>query len=397
MGDAWAGGRWVDSWVSAPQPTGQVDLPPTPFTLRQTVRVTVGGPRTRLRLSHAYGGTALSISAVSVALPRDGRAGVSAIQPGTARPVSFHGRTSVVVPDGAVVESDPVDFDVPAGANLAVTMCLACRDVTSHPGSRTTSYLLVGNHVTDAELPGATPVDGWYVLNGVRVLAATTTAVAVLIGDSLTDGRGSTTNLNDRWPDRLFDRLRSNPDANDVAILNLALGGSRLLDDVDGQVRGALGRDALRWLVVFKGVNDIGTAAATRPAQRQVAAELIEAYDRIVTRAHRCGARAYGATLPPFGGHADYDDPRGFRDATRRAVNEWVRTSGRFDGVLDFDAAVRDPGQPRRLSPGFDEGDHLHLNPAGYRALADAVPVRLFRDDASGEGVGGGSLRDLLS
>jgi lysophospholipase L1-like esterase len=199
-----------------------------------------------------------------------------------------------------------------------------------------------------------------------------------MAGDSLTDGRGTTTNGNDRWPDRLFDRLQSDPDTRDVAILNHGVGGGRLLDDAR-LVSRALARPGLRWLLVFKGVNDIGTAAATRTAQERVASDLVAAYDQIVTGVRRHGVRVYGATLLPFGGSAGYDDPAGRRESARQAVNEWIRGSGRFDEVVDFALAVRDPDDPRRLSPAFDGGDHLHLNPTGYQALADAVPAHLFR------------------
>jgi lysophospholipase L1-like esterase len=390
--------HWVDTWVSTPQPTEPDNLPP-PFargdvvladsTLRQTVRASVGGQHIRLCLTNAYAGSALAIAAVSVALPPDGQAGVSAIQPGTARQVTFHGRPSVVVPAGGLVESDPLEFDVAPRSNLTVTMYLtdglASHDVTSHPGSRTTSYLLAGNHVADVDLPGATPIDHWYFLSGLRVPARATTAVAVVIGDSLTDGRGSTTNLNNRWPDQLLDRLQSQPDTKDIAILNHAVGGSRLLDDgqgpdtLDRLARDVLARNALHWLIVFKGVNDIGTAAATEAAQRQTAADLIQAYDKIITSVHKHGIRVYGATLPPFGGHPDYDDPLGYRGMARQVVNEWIRTSGRFDSVVDADLAVRDPRDPRQLLPTFDDGDHLHLNPTGYKVLADTIPAHLFR------------------
>jgi lysophospholipase L1-like esterase len=388
--------RWVDTWMSTPQPTTPDGLPPPRFTrdgraftdttLRQTVRASIGGQSVRLCVSNAFGSSALAIGAVSVALPLGGRAGVSAIRPGTSRPVSFGGRPSVVVPAGAAVESDPIEVHLAARANLTVTMYLAggqpSAGVTSHPGSRTTSYLIAGNRVADPDLPGAAPVDHWYFLSGLRVPASDTTAVAVIVGDSLTDGRGSTVDMNNRWPDRLFDRLQSIPDTSDVAVLNQGVGGSRLLDGpgaVDRLIRGVLARTALRWLVVFKGVNDLGTTAATDRAQRRVTADLVGAYEQILARAQPRGVRVYGATLLPFGGNNGYDDPSGHRETARLAVNDWIRTGGRFDGVVDFDLAVRDPDQPGRLLPAFDCGDHLHLNPLGYQTLAEAVPVNLFR------------------
>lgn len=392
-------GHWVPTWTAMPQAAEPDNMPPAPFTrddlvladatLRQTVRVSVGGRLTRLRFSNAFGGAALPITKVTVALPAGGRAGVSAIRPQTVRQATFHGRPSVTIPAGAQAVSDPLDFGLEPRSNLTVTVHLAdgqrSRSVTSHPGSRTTSYLLAGDHAGAADLPGATPVDHWYLLGGVEVWSAPTVAVVAVVGDSLSDGRGSTTNGNDRWPDRLIDRLHSRSDTRDIALANQSAGGNRVLDDGLGPNalarldRDVLAQSGVRWLVLFEGVNDIGTAEASEAAQKQVADDLVWAYDQIVTRAHARGVRVYGATLTPFGGNDLYDDARGHREAARQAVNRWIRTGGRFDAVVDFDHAVRDPADPRRLLPAYDVGDHLHLNPAGYRALADAVPARLFR------------------
>lgn len=371
-----------------PQLTEPGNMPPPPFTapdlvladatLRQTVRVTLGGRRLRLRFSNAFGGAVLPLTAVTVALPKDGRAGVSAIRPGTTHRVTFNGRSSVNVAMGALIVSDPLDLPVTPGTNLTVTAYFAqgqaSSQITSHPGSRTTSHLLAGNHTEATDLPGATPTDHWYFLSGVEVLSAA--PAAVVIGDSLSDGRGSTTNGNDRWPDRLADRLRGR-----VAVLNQAAGGNRVLADGLGpSVLARLDRDLLaqsgvRWLVLFEGVNDIGTADSAEPAQKAVADDLIAAYRQILDRAHAHDIKVYGATLLPFGG-SGYD--AGFREDARRTVNNWIR-SNHFDAVLDFDAAVRDPANPRQLLPAADVGDHLHLNPTGYRMLAEAVPLELFR------------------
>jgi lysophospholipase L1-like esterase len=400
-GPAVGGGaaQWVHTWVSMPQLTEPGNMPPAPFTqdnlvladatLRQTAHVSVGGRQIRLRFSNAFGGAALPITAVSVALPVGGQAGVSAIEPGTSRPVTFFGRPSTVVPVGAQVVSDPLDFPLVARSNLTVTMYLATgqasNNVTSHPGSRTTSHILAGNHLDDVDLPAATPTNHWYFLSGVEVLSRPGTSAVVMLGDSLTDGRGSITNANNRWPDRLLERLHASRRTADVAVLNQAAGGNRVLNDGLGpNALARLDRDVLatsgvRWLFVFEGINDIGTAAATDVAQKQVADDLIAAYDQIIVRTHALGIRVYGATLLPFGGNAGYDDPAGLREGARQAVNEWIRTSGRFDHVVDLDRAARDPANPRQLLPAYDDGDHLHLNPTGYQALADAVPAVLFR------------------
>ncbi|GAB2918722.1 SGNH/GDSL hydrolase family protein [Streptomyces mayteni] len=399
-GNTAPGGRhWVNTWTAMPQLTEPGNMPPAPFTqdglvlddatLRQTVRVTIGGEHARLRFSNAFGGAPLPITAVSVALPRDGQAGVSAIEPGSARGVTFQRQPSVTIPVGAQAVSDPLDLDLAPGTNLTVTVYLAdgqaSDDITSHPGSRTASYLLAGDHVAADDLPGATRTDHWYFLSGVEVWSPSNTAAAVFVGDSLTDGRGSTTNGNDRWPDQLFDRLRDRRDTSGVAVLNQAAGGNRILDDGLGPNllaridRDVLATSGVSWLVVFEGINDIGTAPATPEAQRAVTARLIAAYEQIVVRAHAQRIRVYGATLTPFGGNDLYDDPGGLREESRRAVNDWIRSSGRFDAVIDLDAAVRDPAAPDRLLPAADVGDGLHLNPTGYRMLADAVPARLFR------------------
>jgi lysophospholipase L1-like esterase len=396
------GAHWVDTWTAMPQLTEPGNMPPAPFTqsssvlanatLRQTIHVTLGGRRVRIAFSNAFGGTDLPITKAIVALPTGGQVGVSAIEPGSARALTFGGRRSVTVPVGAQVVSDPVAMDIPPLTNLSVTMYLAqgqaSTDITSHPGSRTTSYLLTGDHTTDTDLPGATPVDHWYFISAAEVVAPQRAAGVAVLGDSLTDGRGSTTNRNDRWPDDLAARLQEHRATREVAVLNQAAGGNCVLHD-PGQ--GCLGpnafsrldRDVLaqpgrRWLIVFEGVNDIGTAAATPAAQQQVAQELITSYEQIITQAHAAGLRVYGATITPFGGNSLYDDPQGLRQQTRVQVNQWIRTSGWFDAVLDFDRVVGDPANPGQILPAYDSGDHLHLNPQGYKALAASIPLRRF-------------------
>ncbi|MEJ2853255.1 MULTISPECIES: SGNH/GDSL hydrolase family protein [unclassified Saccharothrix] len=388
--------------MSAPQPTEPDNMPPAPFTrgglvladatLRQTVRVTIGGERLRLRFSNAFGGAVLPITAVTVARPLGNRAGAGGVEPGSVRSVTFYGGASVVVPVGAQVVSDALDFPVEPEANLTVTVFLAEGQasglITSHPGSRTTSHLVAGDHVGAEDLPGATTTDHWYFLSGVEVWSGRGGSALVVLGDSLTDGRGSTTNGNDRWPDRLSARLRAGAATSSVAVLNQGTGGNRVLGDGIGPSalarfdRDVLAQTGVRWLVVFEGINDIGTAEASAVAQKQLVDDLRAGYEQIVVRAHAHGIKVYGATLAPLGGSEAYDDPAGHREAARQAVNEWIRDSGVFDAVLDFDAAVRDPARPQRLLAAYDEGDHLHMTPAGYQALADAVPLELF--DASG-------------
>ncbi|MFI5937311.1 GDSL-type esterase/lipase family protein [Actinoplanes sp. NPDC051494] len=387
--------RWVHSWVAMPQLTEPGNLPPAPFTgpgsllagttLRQTVHLTLGGGQVRVRFSNAFGTTDLPITAAAVAEPAGGRAGSPAIEAGTSRDLTFSGRPSAVVPPGAQVVSDPVPLPVRPGTELTITAYLATGQagsaLTSHPGSRTTSHLILGDHHTAPDLPGATPVDHWYLISGVEVAPAHIARALVIVGDSLTDGRGSTTNGNDRWPDQLAARLRARPRTAGVAVLNQAAGGNRLLNDGLGpSVLARLDRDVLtigsaRWLLLFEGVNDIGTTAATEEAQQRVVADVLSAYIQIGLRVQALDLEFQVATLTPFGGHEGYDDPGGLRARSRQAVNAWIRSSDLVDTVVDFDAAVRDPAVPTRLAAAYDVGDHLHLNPTGYAALAAAYSL----------------------
>jgi lysophospholipase L1-like esterase len=380
-----------------PQLTEPGNMPPAPFTgdgvvfadttVRQTVHVTVGGSRLRVRFSNAFGATALPITGAAVALPVDGRAGVSGIRPGSSRALTFGGRRSVTVPAGAQIVSDPVPFLVGSSTNLTISAYFGLGQVgvpgqvpvalTSHPGSRTTSWLAFGDITDKSEMVGAVGADHWYLISGVEV--ESTAGGLVIVGDSLTDGRGSTTNGNDRWPDQLFARVPS------VAILNQAAGGNRVLNDGLGpSVLARLDRDVLATsgadrTLLFEGVNDIGTAAATDEGQRQVVADLLVAYEQIVLRAHAVDIPVYGATITPFGGNEGYDDPSGLRERSRQEVNARIRHGRLFDAVIDFDAAARDPLAPRQIAPAYDTGDHLHFNPAGYGALARAVPAKLMK------------------
>jgi lysophospholipase L1-like esterase len=393
------GAAWVASWAAMPQLTEPSNMPPAPYTqsasvltdttLRQMVHVTIGGSRIRLRFSNAFGGAPLQLTKVAVALPAGGAAGVSGVQPGTTHRVTFGGRHSVVVPTGALMVSDPVQLRVPPLSNLTITAYLAkgqaSTAVTSHPGSRTTSYLAQGDQVGATDLTGATPVDHWYLISDLEILEPARASAVDVIGDSLTDGRGSTTNRNDRWPDQLAARLQAHRSTANVAVINEAAGGNRVLNDGLGPNalarfdRDVLAQSGVDAVIVFEGVNDIGTADATPQAQQAVTADLIQAYQQMILRAHAQGIRVFGATITPFGGNTMYDDPQGLRQRSREAVNAWIRLSRAFDAVIDFDRAARDPQDPTRLRPSYDVGDHLHMNPQGYAALAAAVPLSLFQ------------------
>ena len=369
-------GRWVGTWAASPQMVEPGNMPPEPgladSTLRQVVHVSLGGKRLRVWFSNAFGRRPLTIVSAHVAAG----AGGGAIKPGSPKPLGFDGMTSATIPAGAPIVSDPIDFELSPLSDLAVTIRVkdASRAITGHPGARCTSYLERGDAVAALDLPQAARTPHWYYLCGVDVEAADAAALAVL-GDSITDGRGSPTDGNGRWTDHLARRLHEAGDRlARVGVLNQGLGGNRVLNDGLGPNalarldRDVLAQPGVRWLIVLEGINDLGTHSAT-------ALDLISAYGQIIVRSHARGIRVYGATIMPCKG-SSYFNP--WLEAARQEVNKWIRASGRFDGVIDLDAATRDPKDPERLSAAVDGGDHLHPGPDGYKTMAAAVELTLF-------------------
>jgi lysophospholipase L1-like esterase len=376
--------HWVVTWGTSPQLTEERNLPPPPGltdrTLRQVLRVSIAGQRLRVHVSNAFGTAPVEIHAAHIA--RSAGAGSSAILPESDRTLMFQGEPAVTIPAGQAVTSDPFDFDLPAFADVALTVAFGSTsaDVTGHPGSRTTSYIAPGNAVSATDLPGAATTDHWYNIAGIDVVAPPPAAAVAMLGNSITDGRGSTTNGNDRWTDNLARRLAADSRTARVAVLNAGIGGNCVLRACLGPPglerldRDVLDRAGVRWLIVFEGVNDIGGAAGPA-ASDSVAMGLIAAYQRMIERAHASGIRVYGATITPFGG-SFYDTPD--HEAARETVNRWIRESGAFDAVLDFDALMRDSANPTRLSPDADTGDHLHPSAPGYRRMAASIDLELF-------------------
>jgi lysophospholipase L1-like esterase len=274
--------------------------------------------------------------------------------------------------------SDPFDYPLAPLHRAAVTIRFGSvpAAVTGHPGSRTTSYLQSGDAVTATSLATASALQHWYYLTGIDVLSDSATSAVVALGDSLTDGRGSTTDGDDRWPDDLSRRLQANATTRGVAMLNEGIGGNAVLSGGLGPTaeqrfqRDVLGQSGARWLIVLEGVNDIG--GATAPT---VATNLIAAFGQFVDMAHAQRMRAYGVPILPFGG-SSYDSAG--HQTARQTVNDWIRTSGRFDAVIDVEPMVRDPANPVNLLPAYDSGDHLHLSAAGYQAMANAINLALF-------------------
>jgi lysophospholipase L1-like esterase len=330
----------------------------------------------------------MHIASVHIAQPRAGVPG--SIKTETDKLLTFSGAPDVTIPAGAEYVSDSITYPVAPLSDLAISIHFDVppQDETGHPGSRATSFLAHGDLVAAADFPAETKrVEHWYFIAGIDVPAPQNAAAVVVVGDSITDGHGATTNGNDRWPDILARRLQSSPALRSVSVLNHGIGGNRLL--LDGLGPNALARfnsDVLaqagvRFVIVLQGINDLGTLtrlAEVSPAEHEALVHnMIGAYEQIITRAHTHGIRVYGATILPFGG-SGYYHPGPNNEADRQAVNKWIRTPGNFDAVIDFDKLTRDPEHPDRMLPTFDSGDHLHPGPAGYSAMGEAVPLSLF-------------------
>jgi lysophospholipase L1-like esterase len=381
---------WVATWACSQQLVEVRNLPPAPAftdtTIRQLVRVSIGGRQIRVRFSNAFGNAPLTLQAARIARPL--KVGTSDIDPATDRPLTFGGRRSVTIPVGAMVVSDTLDVDLSPLADVAITIHVrgAPSDVTGHPGSRTTSFFQAGADVSASALPSAARVERWYFLSGIDVMAGPGAAAVAVMGDSITDGRGSTTDGNNRWTDTLARRLLANDATRQVAVLNHGLGGNRLLSSGLGPnalariERDVIAQPGVKWLVILEGINDIGARPEDRVRGRTptTAEDIIFALSQIIDRVRTHGILVYGATIMPFEGLTDLDyfTPEG--EADRQQVNDWIRKSGRFDAVIDFDAVTRDPAQPSRLAAAVDVGDHLHPSAAGHRLMGEAVDLRLF-------------------
>jgi lysophospholipase L1-like esterase len=384
--------NWIGSWAASqqiPEPNNAVPLESLQnSTLRQIVHLSVGGSSIRVRVSNAFGIAPLHLLAVHVARPVS--PAVSRIDPSSDRTVRFNEQADVLIPAGAEYTSDPFNYAVAAMSDLAITMQIeaAPGQETSHPGSRATSYLATGLPASAAELTGAQTIEHWYFLSGVDVSASAHSSAVVALGDSITDGHGATTNGNDRWTDDLASRLQRSAPTSRIAVLNQGIGGNRLLTDGLGpNVLARFDRDVIvqsgvRYLIVLEGINDLGMLTRTTMASEGQHEDLVRrmtgAYSQIIVRAHAHGIKVIGGTLLPFMG-TDFYHPIASNEFDRKTLNAWIRAAGHFDAVIDFDAIMADPAQPDRLRTDYDSGDHLHPSPRGYRAMADAIPLELFR------------------
>jgi len=360
--------------------------PPAPLnfrnqTLRQIVHTSLGGDRVRVVFSNAFGTAPLEVGAAHVAL-REKEAMIAAK---TGRPLTFDGRPSTMIAAGAVVVSDPVSLAIPAAADLAVDLYLpgdtaaSPSPLTTHQGAQQQNFVSAeGNHAGEPDFAGAATTQSWFFLARVEVSASDNAGAVVAFGDSITDGTRSTPDTNNRWPDELARRLAAAKMP--IAVLNEGIAGNRVLCDGAGvSALARFDRDVLvqpgaKYVIVLESINDIGIG---RASDAPSANDLIAAHRQLIERAHANGLKIYGATLTPFDGAA-YFTAEG--EAKRQAVNAFIRTGKAYDGVIDFDAAVRDPMAPSKIQMRFNPGDNLHMNDAGYQAMAAAIDLSLFRN-----------------
>jgi len=387
--------HWVGTWATAnvadPAPkTGTGFTPGTAdITLRQIVHTSLAGDLVRVEFSNAFGTDPLIIGAAHIALAAPGGNTTGDIALASANALTFNGQTSITIPAGGEIISDPAALKLSAGADLVVSLFLPAQKIsiaTRHGSAYQTNFVAAGNVVGERTISTQTPapqsISSWYFLKSVDVKTPANTAAVVAFGDSITDGTASTTNANQRWPDYLARRLQSDKQTRNLAVLNEGIGGNRVLNDGWGPNalsrfdRDVLSLPGVRYLILLESINDIGHSFDLKNPYDPVTAESLEAgLAQLAERAHAHGIKVIGATLTPYLG-AGYSSPAG--DQVRQAVNAWIRTAKVFDGVVDFDKATQSASSPTDWNPTFDHGDHLHPSDAGMKAMADSIDLKLF-------------------
>ncbi|MEJ2856012.1 MULTISPECIES: SGNH/GDSL hydrolase family protein [unclassified Saccharothrix] len=394
---------WIATWGTAQQlarvaePDGGPDMPddaPTePFgaptkvgaqTVRMVARTTAGGTAMRVALSNSFGHAPVRIDAVHIARHDSG----AATHPGGTRELTFGGRTTVELPTGAYIYSDPLDYDVPAQTDLVVSLHIPDEDVipTTHEVGLRTAWLAPGDQTAARDLRDATAFRSYLWLTGIDVLAHPTAATIVALGDSIVDGMETTPDADAPWPSVLARRLAVRDDLPPRAVINMGIAGNRILRESDGMGAGALARfdrdvlarPGVRWLVVSAGLNDLffGSLPGMPESERATAEDIIVGYRTLIARAHAHGLRVIGCTLLPIGGTPLFTAEI---ERMRQEVNRWIRGSGRFDAVVDLEAATRDPGTAA-MRADLVSHDGVHPNDAGQQVMAEAFDLELFRD-----------------
>jgi lysophospholipase L1-like esterase len=373
--------KWVGTWSTGVQLVETRNNPPSPGltynSLRQVLRVSIGGEVIRVKFSNEFSKSTVTMHSVQIAAS----AGENAIKQSTNIILTFNGNQEVTMDPGTSITSDPVSFNLRPRMDVAITIYFGgtSADITGHPGSRTTSYLLPGNNASVTDFTGSVTTEHWYVIKGIDVQAPSTSSCIAILGNSITDGRGSTTNMQNRWPDLLSERLLANPGTSQVGVLNLGIGGNCVLRDCLGPSGiSRFGKDILRQsgvqsVIIFEGVNDIG-GVRSADAAASVATGLIAAYKMMIDSAHTRGLKIYGATITPFKGNGYFNQ---YSEACRNEVNGWIRNSGRFDAVFDFDYVVRDPVDTISLLSSF-QNDGLHPDLPEFKKMVDCIDLKLF-------------------
>ena len=388
---------WTATWASSPQARGPNPREPLLSidnqTVRERIRASIGGNQTRLRFSNEFGATPLVIGSATVAVPTD----PSTVKQESIRSVTFEGHKSVTIPAGAPVLSDPVNFPVSSGAEITVSIYFPNRVMTPTLHAFAFKHAIAskrGDFTYAEKIDGASVSTGSICISALLVPSQPSQRLVVAFGDSITDGDGSTIDADNNWPGDLIRRAAKTPKTATLAVVNEGIVGNRLLRDgdmfgVNGLAR--FDRDALvmpgvSHVVLLEGINDICFPGAKMdgqyladPAEMRKPEDITDAYRQLISRAHARGVKVIGATVTPCEG---VDIPGYYSEAKesiRQTVNKWIRTSGAFDGVIDFDAVMRDPGHPSQLLSKFASKDHLHPNAEGYKAMADAIDLNLFK------------------
>jgi lysophospholipase L1-like esterase len=392
--------RWIGTWATSAQPLLPDALEAYQNqSLRLIVHTSAGGARVRIKISNTYGDEPLIIGGAHIGRRLTG----ADIEPRSDRKLTFSGHSLIAVPPHSVAQSDPVNLDVPALSDLAISLFFpkATKATTSHALALQTSYVspATGDSTAEAKFTVAKTIDTWPFLTGVDVAVSPAGMAIVAFGSSTTDGDGSRPDANQRWPDVLAERLQKDSDRRAArGMLNQGIIGNRLLSDSPAGSRfgAALGQAGLarfehdvldqagvKYLIVCLGINDIAFPGLFTPITEIVSSQsIIAGYRQLIARAHHKGIRAIGTTIPPFENAIFGKSPISFytpeKERVRQEVNSWIRNSTEFDDVVDFDAVLRDPERPTRLLPAYDSGDHLHSNGAGYMVSANAIPLALF-------------------